>query len=80
MAFDEGELIITGERVTRAALKTCPHCGMFFAMIKGSGAIRSTCSRCPGRVTCGNPKCFDHVEIERKFDLVESGRMPLSAL
>lgn len=76
--LDEGILIVDGKDT--ADVRCCPHCGMPFAYIKGSGKIRGICSLCPGRILCGSVRCLVHSEIERRIEGVEEGRLPLSAL
>lgn len=49
----------------------CPHCGMHFVMVKGSGTRRGFCLKCHG-VTCGKPECSTKcVPMERQLEMME---------
>lgn len=76
-----GEWEITPEFGKQYTIPTymCCHCGNHFNVIKGSGRVRGYCSLC-NHVTCGAIACMAHFPFEKKLDLVEKGKIPLSEL
>jgi hypothetical protein len=72
----EGAFIVDGKEV--ADTMRCCHCGIHFVVQRGSGVKRGFCMGC-NHVTCGGPRCWDHVPFEKKLDLHEKtrGRYPL---
>ena len=54
--------------------RQCCHCGMHFAMIKGSGRKRGWCMKCHA-ITCGNIKCCTCIPFERKLEEFEAGKI-----
>jgi hypothetical protein len=61
----------------------CPHCSGYWIIEPGSRKVRRFCAQC-NRLTCGGYigglRCLSHDPIEKRLDLVEAGKLPLSAL
>ena len=67
----KGAIFVDGVQV--ADTMQCCHCGSHFVPARGSGIKRGFCLLC-GQVTCGGPKCDDHVPFEKKLDEYERGK------
>lgn len=71
-----GTIILTDARgnTTQSDTKQCVHCNAHFQWVKGSGTHRGFCQLCMG-VTCGAPKCMEHMAFEKKLELYEKGKL-----
>ena len=66
-------VILEGTREV-ADTRQCPHCGMHFVMVKGSGVTRGFCMRCGG-ITCGKRECSTRcVPLEAQLEHLEGNR------
>ena len=81
MAITDGYLIITDANgTTEFDTKSCPHCGGHFAIIPGSGRLRAFCQPC-GAPLCDKPQCLaNHSPFMKRVELIEAGKLPLTAL
>lgn len=67
----KGYIFVDGRQV--ADTLQCAHCGGHFVSVRGSGTRRGFCLAC-NQVTCGAPKCDEHIPFEKKLDEYERGR------
>lgn len=65
---EHGGIVIDG--VQKASTLQCPHCGMHFVMVRGSGKRRAFCVRCQA-VTCGNHTCDVCIPLEARLEHAE---------
>lgn len=80
MSIREGYLIVTGASgTTEFDTRACPHCGGHFAIISGSGRIRAFCQLCAAPI-CDKAQCLEHSPFMKRIELIEAGKLPLSAL
>lgn len=63
-----GAFIMDGQEI--ASTLQCPHCGMHFISMKGSGHRRTWCVKCMA-VTCGKHSCDPCVPFEKRLDVCE---------
>jgi hypothetical protein len=77
---DEGVVVVTDAKGAKA-MKTlpCPHCGLPFIIIPGSGTLRHFCREC-SKPTCNGAKCHTHSPFEKRLEMVESGKLDLRFL
>lgn len=66
----DGNIIIDGN--VTADTYQCPHCGLHFVSVAGSGKRRAYCARC-GKITCGSFLCDICIPIEKKLEASEKG-------
>lgn len=64
-----GYFIIEGKEVGHTL--QCCHCGKHFLSVKGSGKIRSFCTRC-NKIACGDIPCRVCIPAERKLEYQEA--------
>ena len=67
-----GHIIVDGIEVGET--RQCCHCGNHFPYRQGSGTKRGFCTLCMA-MTCGCPKCMEHMAFEQKLDLFEKGKI-----
>ena len=66
-------------KVERAQTLSCCHCQKTRVLQKGSGRVWGWCAKCPG-YHCDDPKCFECIPLERRWDNLESGRAELTPM
>jgi len=61
----------SGTVVSEHDLLQCPHCGIHFTIVPGSGIQRMRCGKCR-RICCGSLECIECKTWEAKMEEIEA--------
>lgn len=75
----DGNIIVDGNEAGET--RQCPHCGMHFLSVRGSGKKRGYCMCC-GKVTCGKERCDRCYPTEKMLEDIErhGNKIPISCI
>lgn len=61
----------SGKVISESDSHMCPHCGLHFEIVPGSGIRRMWCGKC-NAVCCGSEACAECVPWEQKMCEIEA--------